>query len=167
MTRVRMGCRILPLLLTALFAMSAQAAEPKAGASNQVYDTNCALCHQKAGAGLAGQFPRLAGRVGEIAARAPGRRYLIEVTLFGMAGQVEVDGSPIIGVMPSFALLSDADLASVLNYVARLDGPTKSKKGGKAVSITAADVKAVRAGQQLSPMQVHANRQTVLVADTK
>lgn len=144
-------------LICALLAVSAQAA-----GSNSVYDTNCALCHQKGGAGLAGQFPRLAGRAGEIATSAIGRRYLIEVTLFGMAGKVEVDGAPIFGVMPSFALLSDDDLASVLNYIAHLDGATKNKKHGKALSITASEVKAVRAGQQLSPTQVHANRESVL-----
>jgi cytochrome c553 len=150
------------MLICALLTVGAQAAE-----SNRVYDTNCALCHQKAGAGLAGQFPRLAGRVSEIATSAMGRRYLIEVTLFGMAGKVEVDGAPIIGVMPSFALLSDDDLASVLNYIAHLEGPTKTKTRGKALSITASEVKAVRAGQQLSPMQVHANREAVLGGSAK
>ena len=147
-------------LLGMLLAAGAQAAE-----ANRVYDNNCALCHQRAGAGLAGQFPRLAGRAGEIAATEAGRRYLVEVTLFGMAGKVEVDGASIIGVMPPFAVLSDADLASALNYVIRLEGASKSK--GKRARISEDDVKVVRAGQQLSPTQVRANREAVLTASTK
>jgi len=147
-------------LLGMLLAAGVQAAE-----SNRVYDNNCALCHQRAGAGLTGQFPRLAGRAGEIAATEAGRRYLVEVTLFGMAGKVEVDGASIIGVMPPFSVLSDTDLASALNYVIRLEGASKSK--GKRAQISAEDVKAIRAGQQLSPTQVRANREAVLTASTK
>ena len=60
-------CRSWALLSSGLLAVSALAladnAEP-----NRIYDTNCALCHQKAGIGMKGQFPRLAGRAGEIAA---------------------------------------------------------------------------------------------------
>jgi len=58
--------------------MGAHATEP-----NRVYETNCALCHQKSGVGLR--------------------------------------GVQIVGVMPSFAALSDDDLASVLNYATHLD----------------------------------------------
>src|SRR5437868_8142216 len=155
-------CVALPILMSVLFAANAPAAEP-----NRVFDTNCALCHQKAGAGFKVQFPRLAGRAGEIAATEAGRRYLIEVTSFGMAGKVEVDGAPIIGVMPGFAVLSDDDLASVLTYIIQLEGPSKSKGKGKRPQISAADVKSVRAGPQLSPTQVHANRESLLAGNTK
>ena len=150
---------LLPLL-GVMFLTSAQAEEP-----NRVYDSNCALCHQRAGVGLTGQFPRLAGRAGEIATTEGGRRYLIEVALFGMAGKVEVDGVPIIGVMPGFATLPDEELASVLNYIIALEGQTKSKRKGKPPSIGAADVKDVRAAAQLSPGQVRANRESALAAN--
>lgn len=152
---------LLPMLSVLCFT-SAQGDEP-----NRVYDTNCALCHQRAGVGLVGQFPRLAGRVGEIAATQEGRRYLIEVALFGMAGKVEVDGVPIVGVMPPFAMLSDEDLASVLNYIIALEGQTKSKRKGNLPTIGAGDIKDVRAAAQLSPGQVRANRETALAANKK
>lgn len=148
--------------MSALLFVSAHADEP-----SRVYDTNCALCHQRAGAGLAGQFPRLAGRAGEIAAKDGGHRYLIEVTLFGMAGTVQVDGVPVIGVMPPFAMLPDEDIAAALNYIIALEGPTKGSGKGKRVVIGAADVKAVRAGAQLSPGQVRANREAVLASGKK
>jgi cytochrome c5 len=153
--------RLLPMLGVMLFT-GAQADEP-----NRVYDTNCALCHQRAGVGLTGQFPRLAGRAAEIATSQEGRRYLVEVALFGMAGKVEVDGVPIIGVMPSFATLTDEDLASALNYIIALEGPTKSKRKGKLPTIGAGDVKDVRGAAQLSPGQVRANREAALAANQK
>jgi mono/diheme cytochrome c family protein len=132
------------------------AANVSAADANRIYDNNCALCHQKAGVGLSGQFPRLAGRLSEIAASDEGRRFLTEVTLYGMAGKIEVDGATIIGVMPPFAVLSDNDIASVLNYLISLQ-PAK----GKRAQITPADVATLRAGPQLSPSQVHANRRTL------
>lgn len=151
-TTLRHYCRVnVAATLLCALAVQAYGDEP-----NRIYDGNCALCHQKTGRGLRGQFPRLAGRATEIAATAEGRRYLIEVVLFGMAGKVDVDGAPIVGVMPSFVALSDSDLASVLNYVTQLDGPATSD--AKQAFITEADVQAIRLGQQLSAAQVRADR---------
>jgi mono/diheme cytochrome c family protein len=148
-----------PLLVMLLFAscvvVAAHADEP-----NAVYDKNCALCHQKGGAGVSGQFPRLAGRVGAIAVTDAGRRYLLNVVLFGMAGQVEVDRVPIVGAMPSFATLSDDDLASVLNYVTHLDGAGQ-KQDVKPSALSAADVAGARAAPKLSATQVNQVRDSV------
>jgi mono/diheme cytochrome c family protein len=160
LNRVGLGLPMLASVL--LLASGAHAVEP-----NRVYDTNCAFCHQKAGVGLTGQFPRLAGRAAEIAATEAGRRYLVEVVLFGMAGKVEVDGAPLIGVMPAFATLSDDDLTSALNYITHLDGSSTNKGDDKKPQISTADVQSVRAGAQLSPMQVRTNREAVLVAKMK
>jgi len=137
-------------------------AHDKNAASDQnvVYDKNCALCHQKGASGVSGQFPRLAGRVGAIAATDVGRRYLIDVVLFGMAGQVEVDRVQIVGAMPPFATLSDEELASVLNYVTHLEVP--QKQGTKPGAMNAVDVAGERAAKKLSPTQVHDIRKSVL-----
>lgn len=156
----RLHAGFLALALIGTIVTAAHATEV-----SRVYDAHCALCHQRAGAGLPGQFPRLAGRTGEMSTTAEGRHYLIEVTLFGMAGKIEVDGAPIIGVMPGFAILSSEDIASALNYVIGLDGPTKSKTKG--VAVTAADVERVRQGSHPSPTQVRANRDKALAAVNK
>lgn len=141
----------------------------QAGNTNGVafYDANCALCHQRAGVGVRGQFPRLAGRVGEIAATPAGRTYLIEVMLFGIAGKVDIDDVPLIGVMPPLSMHSDEELAAVLNYVIGLEGPDKKKAKGKRPVIAAADLAKVRAGAPLSPGQVLANRAGALPKQTK
>jgi mono/diheme cytochrome c family protein len=139
------------VLLLFVHAMDGRAAE-----SNRVYEANCALCHQKGGVGLRGQIPRLARRAAAIGATEGGRRYLTEVVLFGMAGKIEVDGAAIVGVMPSFATLSDDDLASVLNYATHLDEAEASD--ARRPVVAAEDVRLARSGQQLSATQVRANR---------
>jgi hypothetical protein len=89
-----------------------------------------------------------------MAAQPDSRAYLIDTVLFGLAGKIEVDDAPIVGVMPSFASLSDDQLAAVLNYLIRLGaGATKKVK-----PVAPAEIRAARAGPQLSPAQVAANR---------
>lgn len=119
-----------------------------------VFDTNCSMCHQLAAAGVPGQFPRLAGRAGKIAATAAGRNYLERVVLSGMIGGITVDGTPIVGgVMPSFASLSDKDLADALDYIVSLDD--SGKVHGTRTLFTAADIGKGRAAKPLSPSEVH------------
>jgi len=119
-----------------------------------VFNNNCSMCHQLAAAGVPGEFPRLAGRAGKIAAAAVGRSYLERVVLFGMIGEVTVDGTPIVGgVMPSFGSLSDQDLADALNYIVSLDGSGKLQ--WKGAVFKPADLAKARADKPLSPAQVH------------
>jgi len=146
---------LVPAVIAAILAASAAHA-----GSNPVYDSTCALCHQNGAVGLKGQFPRLAGRVDRMAAQPDSRAYLIDTVLHGLAGKIEVDDAPIVGVMPSFASLSDADLAGVLNYLIRL-GASASKK---VKMVTPAEIGAARAGPQLSPTQMAANRAALVSA---
>jgi mono/diheme cytochrome c family protein len=135
-------------LLAALFFA---AATDMASADGQaVFDNSCAFCHQAGGVGVPGQFPRLAGRVGAIAARPEGKAFLSKVLLNGMSGRVTVDDQPILGIMPAFDSLSDDDIASVLTYLSGLDHAP--------VAFTADDIKAARAEPKLSPTDVAAQR---------
>jgi cytochrome c5 len=148
----------LPLLAgSALFTCAAaQAADHSA-----VFNTNCSMCHQLGAAGVPGQFPRLAGRAGEIAGTAAGRNYLERVVLFGMMGGITIDGTPIVGgVMPSFASLSDQDLAAALDYIVSLD--KSGKLHWKGAVFEPADIARARAGKPLSPLQVHRLRTSIL-----
>lgn len=140
----------------ALFAGSAigTSAFAQTAGHSTAFDTNCSMCHQLGAAGVPGQFPRLAGRAAKIAATTAGKTYLESVVLFGMIGGITVDGSEIVGgVMPSFASLSDQDLADALNYVVSLDDSGKLQ--WKGAMFTAADIAKARAGKSLSPGQVH------------
>lgn len=77
----------------------------------QIFKT-CAACHQPAGRGIPGAFPPLAGSdyLNADKSRA------IAVVLFGLTGQVTVNGQPFNSVMPALGM-SDEDVASVLTYV--------------------------------------------------
>jgi len=81
------------------------------------YSSRCSMCHQPSGAGLPGQFPRLSGRVAQIAASPAGRALLGKILLYGMYGSITVDGKMISGLMPPMGSLADQDVADVLNFI--------------------------------------------------
>jgi mono/diheme cytochrome c family protein len=97
-----------------------------AGDGGGLFAQNCALCHQAGATGLAGQFPRLAGRVAAISTHAEGRVYLADVLTYGLSGTVKVDDQQIVGLMPPFAVLPDDVVADILSYVQTLGDPPKS-----------------------------------------
>jgi mono/diheme cytochrome c family protein len=142
----------------ALFALGA--ASLVHAESNAVYDAACGLCHQARGAGLKGQFPRLAGRVDRMAADPEARVYLIQTVLHGLVGRVEVDGAAIVGVMPPFESQSDAAVASVLNYLVELGGAAAKK----IKPIKAAEVAKVRASPRLTGPQLLERRRALAAA---
>jgi mono/diheme cytochrome c family protein len=113
-----------------------------------VFDANCAVCHQGGGVGVPGQFPRLAGRAGAMAAKPEGKMFLTQVLLNGIGGRITVDGEQILGVMPAFDSLSDPELAAVLTYITGLEH--------KAVAYAAADIKEVRSQTRKSPGEMAA-----------
>ena len=111
------------------------------------------MCHQTGAMGLPGQYPRLAGRVGRIARKVEGRAYLIDILIYGMAGQIVVDKEPIAGVMPPLPL-SDEEASLVLSFVASLGSE-------KLAPITADEVATERAKPHKSSAEVHALRETL------
>jgi mono/diheme cytochrome c family protein len=116
----------------------------------QVFDTSCAFCHQGGGVGVPGQFPRLAGRVGAIAANSDGKSFLSRVLLNGMSGRITADGEQVLGIMPAFESLSDDDIAAVLTYLSGLDHAP--------VSFTAREISEARAQPRVSPTEIVAQR---------
>jgi len=122
----------------------------------QTFAAQCSLCHQPDGAGLAGQFPRLAGRVPAIASKPDGRRYLAMVLLYGLYGAINIDGKPINGMMPSVGSLSDQAVADVLNHLLTLK--STGKPAGKIMPFTAGEIAAVRASGRKSGSEVGAER---------
>jgi nitrite reductase (NO-forming) len=78
----------------------------------QVYEQNCAACHQLTGKGIPGAFPPLAGSDYLLADKARG----IRAILHGLQGELVVNGQTYNGVMPAL-LLGDEEVASVMSYV--------------------------------------------------
>jgi mono/diheme cytochrome c family protein len=138
--------------MRALLAAAMLAATIDAAAADgaQVFDTSCAFCHQAGGVGVPGQFPRLAGRIGAIAANPDGKVFLPKVLLNGMSGRITADGEPVLGIMPAFDSLSDDDIAAVLTYLSGLDHAP--------VNFTAREIGEARAQPKLPPTEILAQR---------
>ncbi len=82
-----------------------------------LFAAHCAVCHGPAGAGTPGLAPPLTSYPARYAQNRDGRRQLAMTVLYGMFGEVSVDGKHFNFKMPTFAQLDDASLANVLNYV--------------------------------------------------
>ena len=142
--------------LMAIAAGLGPSAAAQSSPGEATYKTHCLVCHQTAGVGVRGQFPRLAGRVRAMAAEPRGRAVLIDAVMHGMTGEIRVDGLAIEGLMPPFRNLSDADLAGVLTYVSGLGAG-----GRKVAAFTPSEVRQARRQPPPSPGKVWAQRQAV------
>lgn len=81
------------------------------------FQSNCALCHGAAGAGVPALAPPLTSYPARYAASAEGRRQLAITVLYGMFGDITVGEAHFNSQMPDFARLDDATLAAALNFV--------------------------------------------------
>jgi mono/diheme cytochrome c family protein/heme/copper-type cytochrome/quinol oxidase subunit 4 len=79
---------------------------------------NCVACHQPNGQGVPSAFPPQAGHAAEIYNVEGGRTYMIHTVLWGLQGEIKVDGKTYNGIMtPWGSLLKDEQIAAVLNHV--------------------------------------------------
>lgn len=81
------------------------------------FQANCAVCHGPAGGGLPSLAPPLLSYPARYAASAEGRRQLALTVLYGMYGDIAVEGKHYAFRMPDFGQLDDATLAALLNFV--------------------------------------------------
>jgi mono/diheme cytochrome c family protein len=131
------------LLAAALPAQAQQAGAGSGDAGSRVYAANCVACHQAGGTGMAGAFPPLAGHVPDLLKRADGRTYVGKVLLFGLEGEINVNGNAFAGQMPPWNALSDDEIAAVLNYVSNAWDNGKSLPSGFK-PFTSDEIKALR-----------------------
>lgn len=144
------------VLLAAAFPAQAQTGAGSGEAGSRVYAANCVACHQAGGTGVPAAFPPLAGHVPELLKRADGRTYVGKVLLFGLEGEINVNGNAFAGAMPAWSALSDNDIADVLNYVSNAwDNSMSLPSGFK--PFTSDEIKASRA-PELTSAQVYALR---------
>jgi mono/diheme cytochrome c family protein len=145
------------LLVSALAVPAkAQSGGVSADAGSRVYTTNCAACHQAGGTGMAGAFPPLAGHFPDLLKREDGRSYVGKVLLFGLEGEISVNGNNYAGAMPPWNVLSDDDIAAVLNYVGNAWDNGKSLPADFK-PFSSDEIKALRS-PELSSAQVYALR---------
>lgn len=140
---------------------SAAAAAPAPAATQAeangaaIFRDQCAACHQANGQGVPGQFPPLAGNSDLFLSR----QFPIYVVLFGMQGDIKVEGKSFNNTMPPFEIMSDREIAAVIDYVRGAWNNDKlNTKQFRPLKVS--DVKAVR-GKKLTSAAVHAYRNSL------
>jgi mono/diheme cytochrome c family protein len=114
-----------------------------------IFSQQCSACHQGNGRGVPGQFPPLAGNRDLFLSHD----YPVLVVLHGLTGNVTIGGKTFNGTMPSFAYLSDAQIAAVVGYVRSAWGNDALRPAGM-LRLRASAVSAARA-RVMSSSDVH------------
>ena len=99
----------------------------------KVYENTCLACHQVNGGGVPGMNPPLKKTKWVLG----DKKTLIGIVLKGLDKEIEVNGETYSNTMPSFAMLSDKEIADVLTFV-------RNNFGNKASQVSEADVKKLR-----------------------
>jgi mono/diheme cytochrome c family protein len=110
------------LALTACLLSTVPAIPAQAGglpmAEHGEYVKACGICHLEAGEGVPGAFPPLDERMTRWSGTEQGRRYLVNVVVNGVNGQLEVNGVSYFSAMPGMAhQLTSGQMAALLNFV--------------------------------------------------
>lgn len=100
----------------------------------EAYITECQNCHMENGEGLTGVYPPVA-KADYL--KKPSAQ-LIGVILYGLEGEIKVNGVAYNSPMPPQAYLDDEKVADILNYI-------RNSWGNKGAAITPAEVKTQRA----------------------
>ncbi|RQH08984.1 c-type cytochrome [Paraburkholderia dinghuensis] len=132
------------------------AAAVNTSAGSAVFESQCVVCHQAGATGMEGLAPPLTKMPAVFASSEAGRAHLLHTLLNGMVGPITVDGGDFNFKMPSFAALSDADIANVANYL--IFGVDKAPASTKPVT---ADAVAKARKATLTPDDVYAERAQV------
>lgn len=99
----------------------------------KVYNSFCLACHMADGSGVPGMHPPLIQTdwvTGD-------KERLIDLTLNGMSGKIEVNGETYNSIMPPHSHLSDKQIADVLTYI-------RQSFGNNASEVTLEEVQKVR-----------------------
>ena len=78
-----------------------------------MFKDQCTACHQDNAQGVEDAFPPLAHNADLFL----NRDYPVRVLLFGLSGKIDVNGKSFDSAMPPLDVLSDEQIAAVVNYV--------------------------------------------------
>lgn len=110
----------------------AKSIEESIARGKRIYESSCFACHQTTGQGLPGAFPPLA----KSDFLNNNKNKAISAVVHGLDGKITVNGKEFNSIMPA-QVLSDDEVANVLNYVYSMWGNSKKK-------VTLEEVKAIR-----------------------
>lgn len=133
-------------------------AAKEAGAADgaRIYDDVCSACHQPDGTGKDGEFPPLAGNPDLFLAPD----FPVLVVLNGLRGPIETKGRSFDNVMPPLEVLSDQEIAAVVDFV-RGHWGNGALAPADMPKVTPADVTEARR-KAMTAEDVHALRKSLL-----
>ncbi|NNF51806.1 MAG: c-type cytochrome, partial [Gammaproteobacteria bacterium] len=136
--------------------VSAQEMPPEAlaasmAAGEKAYLANCSACHQPTGQGLPKAFPPLANSDYLM----DDKKRSISTVLHGLQGPITVNGEEYNSMMPPMSQLDDQTVADILTYV-------RNSWGNEGEPVVAAEVAAVRAGEQAGAMHPDSQEEQIM-----
>lgn len=116
-SRARFGVFVTAVIAVALGGCGREpdAAAGQASPEKAVYRQHCATCHGFDGVGRPPAFPPLAGSEW----LALGDRAIALIVLYGLQGEIRVDGRRYRGFMPAMSHLDDDDILAAVGHVSR------------------------------------------------
>lgn len=111
-----------------------------AAAGAKVYQTYCIACHQGDAKGDGARFPPLASTRWV----SGNKERLISIVLFGLQGEIDVEGKSFNGVMPANGFLTDEQVSQLLTYL-------RQNFGNHAQGVSVAEVADQRAKGPWTP----------------
>jgi mono/diheme cytochrome c family protein len=124
---------ILFFMLSAVVIFAQDGLKASIERGKKVYENTCLACHQVNGSGVPGMNPPLKKTKWVLG----DKKTVINIVLKGLDKEIEVNDETYSNTMPSFAMLSDKEIADVLTYV-------RNSFGNKASQVMEADVKKLR-----------------------
>ena len=112
-----MGLVVMSVSVAVATGISSSPIEAQDISGADLYEANCAGCHQTNGEGIEGTFPPLAGNPA-----ATDSEYVATVITDGKTGEIEVLGVTYDSAMPAVASLSGGELDAVVAHVVELAG---------------------------------------------
>ena len=125
---------VVVFLLSTVATTYAQKFDLKASVvrGKDVYTAQCITCHMEQGEGLEGVYPPVAKSDYLMA----DKKRSIEQVLYGLTGEIKVNGIAYDGVMTGYDL-TDQEVSDVLNYI-------RNSFGNKGAAVVPEEVKASR-----------------------
>ena len=124
---------VICLLVTSIVAIAQDGIKGSIERGKKIYENTCLACHQVNGGGVPGMNPPLKKTKWVLG----DKKTLVGIVLNGLDKEIEVNDETYSNTMPSFAMLSDKEIADVLTFV-------RNSFGNKASQVTEADVKKLR-----------------------
>ncbi|XMO85874.1 cytochrome c [Algibacter sp. AS12] len=123
---------LLTIITFSVCAFGQSSLEQSKNKGKRIYLSNCVSCHMANGEGMTGAFPPLAK-----SDYLEDTEKTIEVILNGASGEMKVNGKSYYGAMVGYSMLTDQQVADVMNYI-------QNSWGNEAEIVDAEKVKKVR-----------------------